>query len=244
MTAPDFEGLLKLREDFTGRLIGKKPKITCRACSKADTRVCGNHKKSLCRKCKQTITSEHMHIDFVGHAHVTQRLLDVDPFWDWEPLATDPHTGMPLLDHNGGLWIKLTVCGVTRRGYGGADGKKGDDAVKEAISDAIKTTAMRFGVALKLWQKETDEEPETPQQTRARTKATEKTKAEDIEQQKASVRGAIAAKGALRGWSAAQTADEFTGWSGELKLDIRRSDLNVLNEFLEHLQVYETPEEG
>lgn len=241
--SPDLEVLAQLREDFTARMIGKKPKITCRACSKADERVCGNHKKSWCKKCRQTITVEHMDIDFVGHAHVTQRLLDVDPLWNWEPLATDPHTGAPLLDHNGGLWIKLTVGGVTRIGYGGADGKKGDDAVKEAISDAIKTTAMRFGVALKLWQKESEEEPETPRQARAQARATAKTQAEEIEQQKAAVRGEIAAEGALRGWNAAQTADEFTLWSGEQKLDIRRADLNVLNEFHEHL-TNTRPEEG
>jgi len=43
---------------------------------------------------------------------------------------------------------------VWHRGAVDADGKTGDDAVKEAVSDAIKTTAMRFGVALDLWRKE------------------------------------------------------------------------------------------
>jgi hypothetical protein len=242
MQLPDLDQLAALREDFTGRKIGKKPKITCRVCSKADARVCGNHKKKWCPKCKQHITEEHMHIDFVGHAHVTERLLDVDPMWNWEPLATDPSTGAPLLDHNGGLWIKLTVGGMTRIGYGGSDGKKGDDAIKEAIGDAIKNAAMRFGIALKLWQKETDVEPETPQQLRARARRAVKDQAAEIEQQKATVRGEIAAAGAQRGWSAAQTADEFTAWSGPDQLDIRRAELNSLEEYLAVLQ--DNPPDG
>src|SRR5690606_27582824 len=93
-----------------------------------------------------------MHLDFVGHAAVTDRMLDVDPFWNWEPLACDQY-GLPLFDNNGGLWIRLTIAGVTRLGYGDAQGKRGGDAVKEAIGDAIRNAAMRFGVALDLWHK-------------------------------------------------------------------------------------------
>jgi hypothetical protein len=60
---------------------------------------------------------------------------------------------LPALDRNGGLWIKLTVCGVTRYGYGAADGKSGGDAMKEMIGDALRNAAMRFGAALDLWHK-------------------------------------------------------------------------------------------
>ncbi len=52
------------------------------------------------------------------------------------------------MDKAGNLWIKLTVCGVTRPGVG--DGK----TAKELIGDAIRNAAMRFGVALDLWAKE------------------------------------------------------------------------------------------
>lgn len=92
-------------------------------------------------------------LSYVGHAHVTARLLDVDPEWIWEPVAfgTD---GLPLLDDDGGLWIRLTICGITRLGYGHADGDKGLNATKEAIGDAIRNAAMRFGVALELWAKD------------------------------------------------------------------------------------------
>jgi hypothetical protein len=51
------------------------------------------------------------------------------------------------------MWIRLTVCGVTRLGYGAADGKQGGDAVKEIIGDALRNAAMRFGAALDLWHK-------------------------------------------------------------------------------------------
>lgn len=89
-------------------------------------------------------------LDFLGHGFLTQRLLDVDPLWNWEPVALDPG-GLPLLDEFGGLWIRLTVCGVTRLGYGDAGGKKGPDAIKVAIGDALRNAGMRFGLALDLW---------------------------------------------------------------------------------------------
>lgn len=86
-------------------------------------------------------------LDYVGHAAVTDRLLSVDPEWSWEPLALTPE-GLPALDRAGNLWIKLTICGITRIGVG--DGK----SAKECIGDAIRNAAMRFGVALDLWAKE------------------------------------------------------------------------------------------
>ena len=89
-------------------------------------------------------------LDFVGHGFITQRLLDVDPMWTWEPLAWDEN-GLPRLDEFGGLWIKLTVCGMTRLGYGDAGGRKGSNAIKEAIGDALRNAGMRFGLALDLW---------------------------------------------------------------------------------------------
>lgn len=89
---------------------------------------------------------------YVGHAALTDRLLDVDPAWNWEPLAISPD-GLPVLDPFGGMWIKLTVCGVTRLGYGHAGNKEGGDAIKEVIGDALRNAAMRFGAALDLWHK-------------------------------------------------------------------------------------------
>lgn len=93
------------------------------------------------------------YLSYVGHAATTDRLLSVDPEWTWEPVAFDAN-GLPAFDALQGLWIRMTVCGVTRYGYGSANGKKGPDAIKECIGDAIRNAAMRFGVALDLWAKE------------------------------------------------------------------------------------------
>jgi hypothetical protein len=91
-------------------------------------------------------------LSYVGHAALTDRLLDADPLWHWEPVAMDER-GLPCLDGFGGMWIKLTVCGVTRLGYGHAGTKEGGDAIKEIIGDALRNAAMRFGAALDLWHK-------------------------------------------------------------------------------------------
>lgn len=107
-----------------------------------------------------------MFLDFVGHGWLTQRLLDVDPLWTWEPVAFDDR-GLPLLDEHGGLWIRLTVCGVTRLGYGDAGGKKGPNAIKEAVGDALRNAGMRFGIALDLWCKGDPDSQPAPKQTLA-----------------------------------------------------------------------------
>ena len=98
-------------------------------------------------------------LDFVGHGAATDRLLSVDPEWTWEPFATD-EVGLPALDEFGNLWIRLTVCGVTRIGVG--DGPN----MKERIGDAIRNAAMRFGVALDLWIRGHGEDFTQQEQTR------------------------------------------------------------------------------
>ena len=89
---------------------------------------------------------------YVGHAALTDRLLDADPKWNWEFAAVNPD-GTPIVDEAGGIWIRLTVCGVTRLGYGDASMKAGGNAMKERIGDALRNAAMRFGAALDLWHK-------------------------------------------------------------------------------------------
>lgn len=91
-------------------------------------------------------------LSYVGHAALTDRLLDADIGWTWEPVSVDEF-GAPMLDADGGMWIRLTVCGVTRLGYGDAQGKTGSNATKERIGDALRNAAMRFGAALDLWHK-------------------------------------------------------------------------------------------
>ncbi len=147
--------LLGLLEPFPAERIGKLPRVTCGACSDRRQR-CDEHKKERCKTCQAWVSTKHIHIDYVGHADVTERLLTVDPYWQWEPFALD-ETGLPALDtdelgHPVGMWIKLTVLGVTRPGYGSCPSNQ-SDAVKVLIGDAIRNAAMRFGVALDLWSK-------------------------------------------------------------------------------------------
>jgi len=94
-------------------------------------------------------------LDYVGHADITERLLDIDPDWNWQPCRW--HEGVPEFERDKtgkpiGLWIRLTVCGVTRYGYGSVEPNV-FDAEKQLIGDALRNAAMRFGVALELWSK-------------------------------------------------------------------------------------------
>lgn len=141
-------GLDLMREPFPAHQISKLPKGTkaqneCPASEKVNCKVCGgwHHPKII-------------HLDYVGHAALTDRLLDADPHWTWEPMAFKD--GLPAFDETGGLWIRLAVCGHSRIGYGHAAGSSYKDIgarEKEVIGDALRNAAMRFGAALELWHK-------------------------------------------------------------------------------------------
>ena len=153
--------LLKLLAPFPVEQIGKLPRVTCKDCSDY-RKTCNDHRKERCAKCGSWISTKHIHLDYVGHADVTRRLLEADPSWQWEPKAEDEN-GLPLFDTDDkdnpvGFWIKLTVLGVTRLGYGSCPSNQ-NDAVKVLIGDALRNAAMRFGVALDLWAKSDREDP-------------------------------------------------------------------------------------
>lgn len=141
MTQEKSTGLALLREPFPPNQISKLPKPTKR-----------DAPKGRCAECGRWHGLPAVHLDYVGHAALTDRLLEADLSWTWEPLSMSPD-GLPVMDGFGGLWIKLTVCGVTRLGYGHAGDKVGGDAIKEVIGDALRNAAMRFGAALDLWHK-------------------------------------------------------------------------------------------
>lgn len=149
LTEQQITALTRLREPFPAAEIRYLPRVWCGNCRDMKG-TCKNHQRVKCQKCRNNISSAHIDLAYVGHAEATNRLLNVDPAWGWEPVALD-EKGLPQHDHNGGLWIRLTVCGVTRLGYGNAEGKRGGDAVKEIIGDAIRNAGMRFGMALDLW---------------------------------------------------------------------------------------------
>ena len=144
-------GLDLLREPFPEHQISKLPKPT----KKQTDEVKADFKKGVrCQICGAWHHPEVVHLDYVGHAALTDRLLDADPHWTWEPMAL--HEGLPAFDSTGGLWIRLTVCGHTRIGYGHAAGSEYKDIgsrEKEVIGDALRNAAMRFGAALDLWHK-------------------------------------------------------------------------------------------
>lgn len=144
-------GLALLRTPFPEHQISKLPKESRKQIDERKNRVQGCMVWE-CKECGGAHHKDAVHLDYVGHAALTDRLLDVDPAWSWEPAAYDSG-GLPAFDRTGGLWIRLTVCGVTRLGYGSADGKSGGDAIKEIIGDALRNAAMRFGAALDLWHK-------------------------------------------------------------------------------------------
>ena len=142
------EKLKLLREPFLPHQISKLPKGT-----KAQNE-CPANEKIVCKICGGWHHPRVIHLDYVGHAALTDRLLDVDPQWFWEPMALKE--GLPAFDTIGGLWIYLTVCGVRRIGYGNAAAatfRTVGDREKEAIGDALRNAAMRFGAALDLWHK-------------------------------------------------------------------------------------------
>lgn len=144
--------LALLRAPFPDHQISKLPKETGTQAKQRKADQDSGKWPPKCDICNGYHHPRAVHLDYVGHAAATDRLLDADPHWTWEPVAFGPD-GLPALDRNGGLWIRLTVGGVTRLGYGDADGKTGGNAVKEAIGDAIRNAGMRFGMALDLWHK-------------------------------------------------------------------------------------------
>lgn len=181
ITAPEAstkkDGLALMRVPFEPNQISKLPKPT----KKQTDEVRNDFKKGIrCQVCGGWHHKDVVHLDYVGHAALTDRLLECDPFWNWEPVSFDER-GQPLLDQNGGMWIKLTVCGHTRLGYGHPDGKRGGDAIKEVIGDALRNAAMRFGAALDLWHKGDLHAIEGPSEGEATV--TEEAKPESSQQQ-------------------------------------------------------------
>lgn len=110
-------------------------------------------------------------LSYVGHAEITKALTEIDPEWTWTPvLGTD---GLPAIRIQDGeiprrdkepikvrmatMWGQMTLNGVTRWAVGSVEAHK-PDLDKELVSDFIRNAAMRFGVALGLWMKDTGQQ--------------------------------------------------------------------------------------
>jgi hypothetical protein len=93
-------------------------------------------------------------LDYVSHAEITRILIQIDPLWDWEPVAFDDN-GLPafaVINGMAHMTGRLTIHGVTRIGVGSVQHNK-PDIIKELVSDFLRNAAMRFGIALSLWSK-------------------------------------------------------------------------------------------
>jgi len=145
-----YEKLRKLTEPFPPEEINLLPKPVKR-------RGAPGYEDGNCPDCGRWHGLPAVHIDYVGHANLTRRLLQEDPLWNWRPLALTPE-GAPLMDHHddgtpAGMWIVLTIHGLERLGYGSVD-PGANDPVKQIIGDALRNAGMRFGLALDLWMKD------------------------------------------------------------------------------------------
>jgi hypothetical protein len=92
-------------------------------------------------------------LDFVGHADITRILIEIDPYWSWEPCGWVQ--GRPAIHVENGMatmWGWLTVHGKEMLGVGSVKADKGDYE-KELIGDFLRNASMRYGIALSLWSK-------------------------------------------------------------------------------------------
>lgn len=105
-------------------------------------------------------------LDYVSHAEITRILIDVDPNWEWEPVAWGAD-GMPattVVNGKAHMFGRLTINGVTRVEVGSVAHNK-QDLFKELVSDFLTRGAMRFGIALSLWSKQDWQENDSPAAT-------------------------------------------------------------------------------
>jgi hypothetical protein len=86
-------GLRKMRQDFPPNQISRLPKPT-----KAQTdAVKADFKKGVrCQECGSWHHPDVVHLDYVGHASLTDRLLDADLMWTWEPGPPRVSRNLPL----------------------------------------------------------------------------------------------------------------------------------------------------
>lgn len=100
-------------------------------------------------------------LPYISHGLVTERLTAVDPDWTSRQIATHTYEnrytdqqGNPRVElHCAGVEIELCLKGVCRHEAGGPQRiEQFALEIKNAYSDALKRAAMRFGVALHMWE--------------------------------------------------------------------------------------------
>jgi hypothetical protein len=101
-----------------------------------------------------TIPRNGINLAYVSHADITKILIEIDPNWNWQPVAWD--NGRPAIHIENGtatMWANLTLLGKTLLGVGSVRADK-QDLDKELIGDFLRNASMRFGIALSLWSKQ------------------------------------------------------------------------------------------
>lgn len=127
---------LKSRDDNKGRCQAESTDQRSGPYFSADGHYCGGwHARSV-------------HLDYVGHAGITMRLNDVlgAEGWDFQPYA-ESQDGLPVISSSA-FWAKLTILGVTKWELAA-----NFNGPQEALGDALRRCAMRFGIGTYLWSK-------------------------------------------------------------------------------------------
>ena len=101
-----------------------------------------------------TIPRNGINLAYVSHADITKILIEIDPNWNWQPVAWD--NGRPAIHVENGtatMWATLTLLGKSLLGVGSVRADK-QDLDKELVGDFLRNASMRFGIALSLWSKQ------------------------------------------------------------------------------------------
>lgn len=115
--------------------------------------------------------------DYIGHAFITERLNEADPFWESVVAHVHEEVGKDGAKHCKSVTMQLTIHfpehgPVTRTESGGPQRAESfTNEIKNAQSDALKRCAMRFGVALSMWEKLLDAAEDEDYQTKPQPKA-------------------------------------------------------------------------
>ena len=108
-----------------------------------------------------TIPRNGINLAYVSHAEITRILIEIDPMWNWQPVAWVD--GRPAIHEANGvatMWGTLTLLGKSLVGVGSVRSDK-PDLDKELVGDFLRNAAMRFGICLSLWSKQDWEAPRT-----------------------------------------------------------------------------------
>ena len=94
----------KLQEPFPPDEVGLRPQVWCPKCRDpkigGKLKFCGmpkdekgsggvEHTRKKCGDCGQNVSQAHLHLSYIGHAHITERLCQADPRWSWRPMGRD-----------------------------------------------------------------------------------------------------------------------------------------------------------